>query len=79
MAPLPSFVLCLAAFLLTLLHQRNLHVAVAQNNLTIGSTLTPPNYITSPSGDFAFGFRSHNSDPTQFMLAVWFNFREADF
>ncbi|WVZ79389.1 hypothetical protein U9M48_026969 [Paspalum notatum var. saurae] len=46
--------------------------AVAQTNLTSGDTLTPPDYITSPSGGFAFGFRAHDSDPTKFILATWF-------
>ncbi|KAE8800150.1 putative receptor protein kinase ZmPK1 [Hordeum vulgare] len=34
----------------------------------------PPDYITSPSGGFAFGFRAHDSDPTKFLLATWFRF-----
>ncbi|KAF0893544.1 hypothetical protein E2562_026679 [Oryza meyeriana var. granulata] len=43
-------------------------------NLTVGSTLRPPQYITSPSGDFAFGFRALDSGlDSLFLLAVWFN------
>ncbi|CAN6201095.1 unnamed protein product [Urochloa humidicola] len=34
--------------------------------------MTPPDYITSPSDDFAFGFRALDSDPTNFLLATWF-------
>ncbi|OEL15820.1 hypothetical protein BAE44_0023161, partial [Dichanthelium oligosanthes] len=43
-----------------------LPVAAARTNLTAGDVLKPPDYITSPSGDFAFGFRVHDSDPTKF-------------
>ncbi|KAM3212964.1 hypothetical protein ACQJBY_065776 [Aegilops geniculata] len=69
-ASLP-FVLHLASFLALLLHQPHL---LAAQRLTTGSTLSPPGYITSPSGEFAFGFRALDSDPSQFLLAVWFNF-----
>ncbi|GJN05432.1 hypothetical protein PR202_ga23057 [Eleusine coracana subsp. coracana] len=51
-------------------------VAVAADaettNLTAGAKLTPPGYISSPSGTFAFGFRALDSDPTKFLLATWF-------
>ncbi|KAI4971115.1 hypothetical protein ZWY2020_002029 [Hordeum vulgare] len=66
-----SFVLHLASFLVLLLHQPHL---LAAQRLTAGSTLSPPGYITSPSGGFAFGFRALDNDPSQFLLAVWFNF-----
>ncbi|XP_048546582.1 G-type lectin S-receptor-like serine/threonine-protein kinase LECRK3 [Triticum urartu] len=69
MKPL-SFVLHLASFLALLLHQPHL---LAAQRLTTGLTLSPPGYITSPSGEFAFGFRALDSDPSQFLLAVWFN------
>ncbi|CAO2176856.1 unnamed protein product [Urochloa humidicola] len=46
--------------------------AVARTNLTAGDTMTPPGYITSPSGGFAFGFRAHDADPDKFILATWF-------
>ncbi|TVU08437.1 hypothetical protein EJB05_41841, partial [Eragrostis curvula] len=62
--------------LLQLLVARSPPAAVAawtSNNLTAGGTLTPPGYITSPSGVFAFGFRALDSDPTKkFLLATWF-------
>ncbi|TVU08192.1 hypothetical protein EJB05_41584, partial [Eragrostis curvula] len=49
--------------------------AVARTSLTAGDTLTPPNYITSPSGDFAFGFRSLDSNVSNsYLLAIWFRF-----
>lgn len=66
-----SFALYLALMLLVLL---DLPVALAQTNVTTTSTLTPPGHITSPSGDFAFGFRALVCDPNQFLLAVWFHF-----
>lgn len=44
----------------------DLPVALAQTNLTTTSTLTPPGYITSPSGDFAFAFRALTLTPTSF-------------
>uniref|UniRef100_A0A0E0LDK4 non-specific serine/threonine protein kinase n=1 Tax=Oryza punctata TaxID=4537 RepID=A0A0E0LDK4_ORYPU len=47
----------------------------AVTNLTAGAALTPPGYITSLSGDFAFGFRSLGpDDPGKFILATWFLF-----
>uniref|UniRef100_N1R1C6 non-specific serine/threonine protein kinase n=1 Tax=Aegilops tauschii TaxID=37682 RepID=N1R1C6_AEGTA len=51
----PSSALFLAAFLAVL----SVHVAAAaRTNLTAGVPMTPPSYITSPSGVFAFGFRA---------------------
>ncbi|GJN38838.1 hypothetical protein PR202_gb27916 [Eleusine coracana subsp. coracana] len=47
--------------------------ARARSSLTAGDILTPPNYITSPSGDFAFGFHSLDSNDS-FLLAIWFQF-----
>ncbi|KAF8696382.1 hypothetical protein HU200_037293 [Digitaria exilis] len=49
-------------------------MAVARTKLTVGDVLTPPDYITSPSDGFAFGFRAHDSDPSKFILATWFRF-----
>ncbi|EAZ37659.1 G-type lectin S-receptor-like serine/threonine-protein kinase LECRK4 [Oryza sativa Japonica Group] len=58
-----------------LLHQSSCLLQVEAENLTAGSTLRPPHYITSPSGDFAFGFRALGSGRPDgwFLLAVWFN------
>ncbi|XP_066370815.1 G-type lectin S-receptor-like serine/threonine-protein kinase LECRK3 [Miscanthus floridulus] len=66
-----------ALLLLMLLQQaRFLALAVARTtNLTAGATLTPPNYLTSPSGTFSFGFLALDSDdPTKFLVATWFRF-----
>ncbi|XP_062233919.1 G-type lectin S-receptor-like serine/threonine-protein kinase LECRK2 [Phragmites australis] len=50
-------------------------VALTSRNLTTGDTLTPPNYITSPSGDFTFGFRALDSNASSsFLLAIWLRF-----
>ncbi|XP_062229276.1 G-type lectin S-receptor-like serine/threonine-protein kinase LECRK3 [Phragmites australis] len=78
MAALPCFaVLRLVPLLAMLVQQaRLLPVAVARTNLTAGISLTPPGYITSPSGGFAFGFRALDFDPTKFLLATWFRFRD---
>ncbi|KAK3160716.1 hypothetical protein QOZ80_1BG0063460 [Eleusine coracana subsp. coracana] len=75
---------CLADFrLVAVLHLlvvvARSQVAVATNNLTSGDTLTPPSYITSPSGVFAFGFRALDSDPTKFLLATWFRSGSGNF
>jgi hypothetical protein len=41
--------------------------------------MTPPNYITSPSGVFAFGFRALDaSNPGKFLLATWFRSQDDD-
>lgn len=64
----------LAAVLALVQHAGLLPAAEAQANLTAGATLTPPGYITSPSGDFRFGFRALDPDPTKFLLATWFRF-----
>nr|CAB3470886.1 unnamed protein product [Digitaria exilis] len=64
----------LAVLLLVVLLQQAslLPLAMAQTtNLTVGDTLSPPGYITSPSGSFAFGFRAHDTDPAKFILATW--------
>ncbi|VAI00382.1 unnamed protein product [Triticum turgidum subsp. durum] len=81
MAALPCFrfvFLRLATLVAMLVQQARLvPVAMAQaNNLTAGDALTPPRYITSPSGGFAFGFRTLDSDPTKFVLATWFRFAD---
>ncbi|CAN6207246.1 unnamed protein product [Urochloa humidicola] len=69
-----------AVLLLVLLQQSHLLLPVAmarpRTNLTAGATLAPPDYITSPSGTFSFGFRALDSDPAKFLLATWF--RSAD-
>ncbi|KAL6603000.1 hypothetical protein ACP70R_043361 [Stipagrostis hirtigluma subsp. patula] len=88
MAPLPSgpalphrrFPFLAAALVLAaLLQQARLpqpvHAAApARTNLTAEDALTPPGYITSPSGGFAFGFRALDADPATFLLATWFRF-----
>ncbi|KAF8648160.1 hypothetical protein HU200_065015 [Digitaria exilis] len=53
-------------------------MAVSLTNLTVGDVLTPPGYITSPSGVFAFGFRAHDTDPAKFILATWFLFGDGN-
>ncbi|KAM0918990.1 hypothetical protein ACQ4PT_008418 [Festuca glaucescens] len=65
--------LCLAAFLAVLVHHhqpRPLLVAAAPTtNHMAGLSMTPPNYITSLSGVFAFGFRALDaSNPGKFLL-----------
>ncbi|XP_039822637.1 G-type lectin S-receptor-like serine/threonine-protein kinase LECRK2 [Panicum virgatum] len=66
--------------LVVLLQQaRWLPLAVAaRTNLTAGAAMAPPDYITSPSSGFAFGFRAFTSDPTTFLLATWFRFAGDD-
>jgi len=62
----------LLAFLL-LLSSASVH---AQQNITLGSSLTPqgPNrFWLSPSGDFAFGFRPIDGNTSSYLLAIWFN------
>jgi hypothetical protein len=54
------------------LHVPVAHSQAAGTNLSAGGTLMPPDYIASPSGVFAFGFRALDSDPTKFLLATWF-------
>ncbi|WVZ95087.1 LOW QUALITY PROTEIN: hypothetical protein U9M48_040892 [Paspalum notatum var. saurae] len=57
-----------------------------QNQLTIGSTMTSTQCLTSSSGDFVFGFYSSSSsgDPNnntadqQLLLAIWFNLNNGD-
>jgi len=48
----------------------------AYDNVTVGSALfaTDDNYSTwtSPSGDFAFGFRRLPGEQDQFLLAIWY-------
>ncbi|KAF8659036.1 hypothetical protein HU200_058881 [Digitaria exilis] len=70
----------LAVLLLVVLLQQAslLPLAMAQTtNLTVGDTLSPPGYITSPSGSFTFGFRAHDTDPAKFILATWFRFGDS--
>ncbi|KAF8666117.1 hypothetical protein HU200_053832 [Digitaria exilis] len=48
----------------------------AQQNITLGSSLTPQSSTSSwlsPSGDFAFGFRPIEGNTSSYLLAVWFN------
>lgn len=48
----------------------------AQQRITLGSSLTtqgPNSFWLSPSGDFAFGFRSIEGNTSSYLLAVWFN------
>ncbi|CAL5039478.1 unnamed protein product [Urochloa decumbens] len=79
MRPLMSpAIVHLALFLhVILLHPSMLLAQTSRNNLTAGGdTLIPPYYITSPSGDFAFGFRplDSKSNSSSFLLAIWFFF-----
>jgi hypothetical protein len=67
----------IAAVVALVQHAGLLPAAEAQANLTTGAALTPPEYITSPSGDFRFGFRALDSDPTKFLLATWFRFGDS--
>lgn len=49
---------------------------IAQHNISLGSTLNPegPNKSwLSPSGDFAFGFRSLETNSSLYLLAIWFD------
>jgi hypothetical protein len=65
----------MALLLLFLLIQAPFH-AQASENITLGSTLTPQGLNTSwisSSGEFAFGFRSLESNPAVYLLAIWFN------
>ncbi|XP_030447747.1 G-type lectin S-receptor-like serine/threonine-protein kinase LECRK3 [Syzygium oleosum] len=56
-------------------------LSVAQTNITVGSSLTAANGNStwlSPSGDFAFGFRSlsndnNGKDERLFLLSIWYN------
>ncbi|KAM3212965.1 hypothetical protein ACQJBY_065777 [Aegilops geniculata] len=66
----PSFSRHLAPLLVFFLVQAHLLVA---NKLSTGSTLGPPNYITCSSGEYAFGFRALDADPSRFLLGIWFN------
>ncbi|RLM75506.1 G-type lectin S-receptor-like serine/threonine-protein kinase RLK1 [Panicum miliaceum] len=50
--------------------------AQAQQNITLGSSLTPEgprSFWLSPSGDFAFGFRPIEGNTCSYLLAIWFN------
>uniref|UniRef100_A0ACD5ZKB7 Uncharacterized protein n=1 Tax=Avena sativa TaxID=4498 RepID=A0ACD5ZKB7_AVESA len=50
--------------------------AHASENITSGSTLTaqgPNTSWISPSGEFAFGFRPLDTDPSVYLLAIWFS------
>uniref|UniRef100_J3MFW8 Receptor-like serine/threonine-protein kinase n=1 Tax=Oryza brachyantha TaxID=4533 RepID=J3MFW8_ORYBR len=68
-AKMKPFARLLLMIVLLLHHHPRL---LLQANLTAGSTLRP-RYITSPSGDFAFGFRLVSGEDSQFLLAVWCN------
>ena len=83
MKPVLSSVLHLAAVLLIILWQPLLFMgdAAAQaNQLTLGSSITPAQYLTSSSGIFALGFCNvaPSLDPHQLLLAVWFDFGASD-
>ncbi|KQJ81773.2 hypothetical protein BRADI_5g02980v3 [Brachypodium distachyon] len=68
----PLLLLCFLQFLLLL----GTSSAQAEINITLGSSLTPQGPNTSwlsPSGDFAFGFRPLEGNPSSYLLAVWFN------
>jgi hypothetical protein len=71
----------LALFLLAMLLLQPcvvLAIMSTPSSLAAGDSLKPPNYVTSPSGDFAFGFRalpdSNASSSSSFLLAIWFRF-----
>jgi len=75
MKPLLSSVhlLHLALFLLHMLLQPCALLALSPSSLAAGDSLKPPNYITSPSGDFAFGFHALDANTSNsFLLALWF-------
>ncbi|CAL5041903.1 unnamed protein product [Urochloa decumbens] len=85
MEPLLSFGLCYTALIfliLSLLEQPHLSMTTASetNQLTVGSTMTSTQYLTSSSGIFVFGFC--NIDPStnsnQLLLAIWFNIGAPD-
>ncbi|XP_028795197.1 G-type lectin S-receptor-like serine/threonine-protein kinase LECRK2 [Neltuma alba] len=61
--------------LIYLLHSASkLTVSQASKNISLGSSLTAVengSFWSSPSGDFAFGFRKIEKDG--FLLAIWFN------
>lgn len=67
-------------FLLLLVHLL-LTAKVASQAYTMNITLSqltlspsgPYSYMTSPSGEFAFGFCSPGSNSSLFLLAIWFN------
>lgn len=62
-------------FLLLLLQLPHSHT-LAQHIISTGSTLKPegPNRSwLSPSGDFAFGFRSLETNSSLYLLAIWFD------
>ncbi|KQK17644.1 hypothetical protein BRADI_1g35850v3 [Brachypodium distachyon] len=69
-SPSPGRLQLALLLIVLLIHRTHL---LAADNLTAGAALRPPGYITCPSGDFAFGFRALDHEPSQFLLAVWFN------
>ncbi|TKW04944.1 hypothetical protein SEVIR_7G143600v4 [Setaria viridis] len=72
MAHIFLFLLLLLVLLLQLPHSCTL----AQHIISTGSTLKPegPNSSwLSPSGDFAFGFRSLETNSSLYLLAIWFD------
>ncbi|KAJ3699934.1 hypothetical protein LUZ61_003639 [Rhynchospora tenuis] len=79
-SPRPASLLAtpLSYLLVLLLASLPLTVAQTYMNLTRGeagclSSSGPNSYLTSPSGDFAFGFRAYDSSDSLFLLAIWFN------
>ncbi|KAF8715065.1 hypothetical protein HU200_027612 [Digitaria exilis] len=63
-------------FLILLLLQLPHSITRAQHIISIGSTLKPegPNRSwLSPSGDFAFGFISLDTNSSLYLLAIWFD------
>ncbi|CAO2207065.1 unnamed protein product [Urochloa humidicola] len=78
--PLLSVVqlLHLALFFLAMQLQPYVLIALSTpSSLAAGESLKAPNYITSPSGNFAFGFRGFldsNTSSNSFLLAIWFRF-----
>ena len=65
----------LPLFLLLLLLPNDLS-AQTYTNISLNTTFTPlgpPTSWLSPSGDFAFGFRRLEANPSLYLLAVWFD------
>ncbi|OEL24098.1 G-type lectin S-receptor-like serine/threonine-protein kinase LECRK4, partial [Dichanthelium oligosanthes] len=64
----------MAPLLLSLLLVMSSAFVHAQQNITLGSSLTPQTPpLLSPSGEFAFGFWPIEGNTSSYLLAVWFN------
>lgn len=70
-----AFHSCIAPFLLLLLFPLNVPCQNSSTYLNLGTVLSPStnlSTILSSSGDYAFGFRALDTDPTHFLLAVYY-------